>query len=114
MGRLAGFSILFSLVAVEPALAQTAVCNADKLPRMIEGFFRLTAGLGVVGLVVVWQLDSLAEMFTLDPDQRRGIKRHKRSAMKSALILIVLGPLYTVAGSMMGLPLSSCIDLAPW
>jgi hypothetical protein len=106
------------LIAVEPALAQqtsqSAVCSADNLPGMIEGFFQLTTGLGIVGLAVVWQADSLIEMFTLNPDQKKGLKNHKRSAMKSAVVLVILGPLYTVAGSMMGLPLAQCVDLVPW
>ncbi|WP_254280812.1 hypothetical protein [Haloarcula marina] len=107
-----------SLIAVEPALAlqasDGAVCSTDKLPGMIEGFFQLTTGLGILGLAVVWQADSLIEMFTLDPEQKKGLKRHKQSAMRSAVILLVLGPLYTVAGSMMSLPLASCVNLVPW
>ena len=107
-----------SITAVEPALAQetsqSAVCSADNLPGMIEGFFQLTTALGIVGLAVVWQADSLIEMFTLNPDQKKGLKQHKRSAMKSTVVLVVLGPLYTVAGSMMGLPLAQCVDLVPW
>jgi len=107
--------VLLSLVAVEPAAAQdNAVCSADNLPSMIEGFFQLTTALGIVGLAIVWQADSLIEMFTLNPDQKKGLKRHKRSAMKSAVVLVVLGPLYTVAGSMMGLPLAQCVNLVPW
>ena len=107
--------VLVSLIAVQPVVAQdNAVCNADNLPSMIEGFFQLTTGLGIVGLAVVWQADSLIEIFTLNPDQKKGLKRHKRSAMKSAVVLVVLGPLYTVAGSMMGLPLAQCVDLVPW
>ena len=100
---------------MEPAAAQTnAVCSAGNLPSMIEGFFQLTTALGIVGLAVVWQADSLIEMFTITPEQKKGLKRHKRSAMKSAVVLVALGPLYTVAGSMMGLPLAECVDLAPW
>lgn len=115
LGRTALITALFGLIAVEPVAAQNnAVCNADKLPSMIEGFFQLTTALGIVGLAIVWQADSLIEMFTLNPEQKKGLKRHKRSAMKSAVILLVLGPLYTVAGSMMGLPLAQCIDLVPW
>jgi len=107
--------VLLSLFAVQPVAAQSsAVCSADNLPSMIEGFFQLTTGLGIVGLAVVWQADSLIEMFTLNPEQKKGLKRHKRSAMKSAVVLVVLGPLYTVAGSMMGLPLAQCVDLVPW
>jgi len=109
---------VLSLMAAEPALAQqtsqSAVCSADKLPGMIEGFFQLTTGLGIVGLAIVWQADSLIEMFTLNPEQKKALKRHKRSAMKSTIVLVVLGPLYTVAGSMMGLPLAQCVDLVPW
>ncbi|KOX95403.1 hypothetical protein [Halorubrum tropicale] len=107
--------VLLSLFAVEPVAAQdNAVCSADNLPSMIEGFFQLTTALGIVGLAIVWQADSLIEMFTLNPEQKKGLKRHKRSAMKSAVVLIVLGPLYTVAGSMMGLPLAQCVNLVPW
>ena len=107
--------VSLSLFAVEPAAAQSnAVCSADNLPSMIEGFFQLTTALGIVGLAVVWQADSLIEMFTITPEQKKGLKRHKRSAMKSAVVLVVLGPLYTVAGSMMGLPLAECVNLAPW
>ena len=109
---------VLSLVAVDPVLAQQTsqgvVCNADNLPGMIEGFFQLTTGLGIVGLAVVWQADSLIEMFTLDPEKKKGLKIHKRSAMKSAVVLVILGPMYTVAGSMMGLPLAQCVDLVPW
>ena len=113
--RIVGMTILVSLVAVEPALAQTnAVCDAEKLPSMISGFFQLTTTIGLVGLVIVWQANSLAEMFTLSPDQREGLKRHKRTALKSTVILLALGPLYTVAGSTMDLPLADCINLAPW
>jgi len=101
--------------AVHPAAAQDgAVCSADNLPGMIEGFFQLTTGLGIVGLAIVWQADSLIELFTLRPEQKKGLKRHKRSAMKSTVVLVTLGPLYTVAGSMMGLPLAQCLDLVPW
>lgn len=107
--------VVLSIVAVQPALAQTnAICSADNLPGMIEGFFQITTTLGIVGLAVVWQADSLIDMFTLDPEQKKGLKRHKRSAMKSTVILVGLGPLYTVAGSMMGLPLADCVNLAPW
>ena len=107
--------VSLSLFAVEPAAAQSnAVCSADNLPSMIEGFFKLTTALGIVGLAVVWQADSLIEMFTITPEQKKGLKRHKRSAMKSAVVLVALGPLYTVAGSMMGLPLAECVNLAPW
>lgn len=53
-------------------------------------------------------------MFTVNPEQKKGLKQHKRTALKSAVILLVLGPLYTVAGSTMGLPLADCVDLVPW
>mgnify|MGYP006295775717 CR=1 FL=1 len=107
--------VLLSLFAVQPVAAQSnAVCSADNLANMIEGFFQLTTALGIVGLAIVWQADSLIEMFTINPEQKKGLKRHKRSAMKSAVVLVVLGPLYTVAGSMMGLPLAQCVDLVPW
>ncbi|TQQ79201.1 hypothetical protein EGH24_12090 [Halonotius terrestris] len=111
-------TLLVSSVAVGPVAAQvplqSSVCDAQNLPGIIEGFFQITTSLGIMGLVVIWQADSLVDMFTLDPEQKRGLKRHKRSAMKSAVILVVLGPLYTVAGPIMGLPLAECVNLVPW
>ena len=34
--------------------------------------------------------------------------------MNSAVVLVALGPLHTVVGSMTGLPLAQRVDLAPW
>ena len=48
------------------------------------------------------------------PEQKKGLKRHNRSAMKSAVVLVVIGPLYTVAGFIMELPLAQCVNLTPW
>nr|WP_156588646.1 hypothetical protein [Halorubrum sp. CBA1125] len=113
--RVAVSCLLVVIVAVEPAAAQeSAVCEVDRLPGMISGFFQLTTAIGLLGLVVVWQADSLIELFTLRPEQREGLKRHKRTALRSTVILVVLGPLYTVAGSVMNLPLAECVDLTPW
>lgn len=107
--------VFLSIVAVDPVLAQdNVVCEAEGLAGMISGFFQITTALGIMGLVVVWQADSLAEMFTMNVEQKKGLKQHKRTALKSTVILVVLGPLYTVAGSAMGLPLADCVDLAPW
>lgn len=105
------------LIATQPALAQTnPVCTDESgtLQNMIEGFVQITTALGLMGLLVVWQADSLMEMFTLSRDQKKSIKRHKRGAMQSAATLVVLGPLFTVAGSTMGLPLAECVDLVPF
>ena len=106
---------LVCTVAVQPVLAQDGVvCDAEQLPSMISGFFQITTAFGIVGLAVVWQADSLAEMFMMRPEQAKGFKRHKRTALKSTVILLILGPIYTVAGSVMGLPLAECVDLVPW
>ncbi len=103
------------LIAVDPVLAQDGVvCDAEGLPEMISGFFQITTALGIMGLVVVWQADSLVEMFTMNIEQKKSLKQHKRTALKSAVILVILGPLYTVAGSAMGLPLAECVNLVPW
>lgn len=110
---LSGF--ILAVVAVDPVAAQdSAVCEAERLPEMISGFFQLTTAIGLMGLVVVWQADSLIELFTMRREQREGLKRHKRTALRSTVILLVLGPLYTVAGSVMNLPLAECVDLVPW
>lgn len=107
--------VVSQLVLVEPVVAQqSAMCGAEKLPGMIEGFFQLSVGIGMLGLAVVWQADSLLEMVKLDQEGKRRLRDHRRSALKSAVVLVALGPLYTVAGSTMGLPLAECIDLVPW
>lgn len=107
--------LVLTVVAVDPVAAQeSAVCEAERLPEMISGFFQLTTAIGLMGLVVVWQADSLIELFTMRREQREGLKRHKRTALRSTVVLLVLGPLYTVAGSVMNLPLAECVDLVPW
>lgn len=88
--------------------------DSDTLTTMIEGFVQLTTGLGIMGLLIVWQADSLMEMFTLRREQKTAIKQHKRGALKSAGILVMLGPLFTIAGSMMGLPIAECVNLIPF
>ena len=107
--------LVLTVIAVDPVAAQdSAVCEAERLPEMISGFFQLTTAVGLMGLVVVWQADSLIELFAMRREQREGLKRHKRTALRSTVVLLVLGPLYTVAGSVMNLPLAECVDLVPW
>ena len=110
--------ILLSLFTIQPVAAQSSnpVCSGDSgtLPNMIEGFIQLTTALGLMGLLVIWQADELMEMFTLAPEQKQTFVSHKRSAMKSAAVLVVLGPLYTIAGSVMGLPIAQCVDVVPF
>jgi uncharacterized metal-binding protein len=112
-------TLLLALLAAQPALAQDTtnpVCqdNSDTLANMIEGFVQITTGLGVMGLLVVWQSDSLMEMFTPNPEQRTRLKQHKRTALRSTATLVLIGPLFTIAGSSMGLPIAQCVDLIPF
>lgn len=113
--------LLSSALLLGTALAQddgdedkVGVCQSSELTDLINNFFQLSVSLGLLGLIVVWQADSLAEMFTLSPEHRERLKRHKRAALKSALILLLIGPLYSLLGSSMGLPLADCITLVPW
>lgn len=107
--------VILAVVAVQPVLAQSdPICEADNLPGMIEGFFQLTTGLGIIGFVIVWQADALMELFTVDQGAKKRLEQHKTTALKSTVVLLVLGPLYTVAGSIMNLPLADCVNLAPW
>jgi hypothetical protein len=105
-------------VAVGPAAAQAdnPVCqdSSETLADMIEGFLQITVGLGVMGLLVVWQADSLMSMFRIPRDERSQLKQHRRAAGKSAVTLVVLGPLFAIAGSAMDLPVAQCVDLIPF
>ena len=107
-----------SLFVAAPVAAQEAnpICQdeSETLTNMIEGFVQLTTGLGIMGLLIVWQGDSLMEMFTLSREQKTALKQHKRGALKSAGILVLLGPLFTLAGPMMGLPIAECVNLIPF
>jgi hypothetical protein len=105
-------------VAVGPAAAQAdnPVCqdSSETLANMIEGFLQITVGLGIMGLLVVWQADSLMSMFKIGRDAQMELKQHRRTAGKSAVTLVVLGPLFAVAGSAMELPVAQCVDLIPF
>lgn len=111
-------ALLVLMLAVGPAAAQTQnpVCQDDSqtLADMVEGFVQITTGLGIMGLLVVWQSDALLSMFTFGREQKAKIKEHKRNATRSAATLVVLGPLFTVGGSAMGLLIAQCVDLIPF
>lgn len=90
------------------------VCSTEKLPGMVEGFFQITTTVGILGFAVVLQIDTLIEIFNPPPETRQKLKRHKLAAAKSAGLLTLIGPLYAVAGPLMGLPLAPCLNLVPW
>ena len=110
--------VALSIFAAQPALAQASnpLCTPDtaSLVQMMEGFFTIAIALGVMGLLIAWQTDALFSMATIDPDRLERLKRHRRIATTSALILLVSGPLFTVAADIMGLPVASCVDLIPF
>lgn len=112
------FVLVLGLTTAQLAAAQpeNPVCQEESgtLTDMIEGFVQLTTGLGIMGLLVVWQADSMMEMFTLSREQKASLKQHKRGAIKSAGTLVVLGPLFTLAGSAMEIPIAECVDLIPF
>ena len=118
LSRACLLGLLIILFATGPAAAQAdnPICADDSgtLVTIIEGFLKLTVALGVIGLILVWQLDSLVEMVTISREQKLAIKQHKRGAMKSAGTLVVIGPLFTVAGVLMGLPIAECVNLIPF
>lgn len=107
---------LFFTTGVVAAQAANPICADDSgtLVTIIEGFLKITVALGIIGLILVWQVDALLEMVTVGTEQKMAIKRHKRGAMKSAATLVVIGPLFTVAGAMMGLPIADCVNLIPF
>lgn len=115
--------LTLATAVAQPAAAQSSdssaanpICqdSSETLAQMIEGFVQITTAIGLMGLLVVWQADSLLEMFTMGHEKQAKIKEHKRGAMRSAGVLVVLGPLFTVAGSTMGLPIAQCVDLIPF
>jgi hypothetical protein len=118
--RTAAIIVLVATIFAQPAAAQddttNVVCQDDSgtLQNMISGFLQITVGIGIMGLLIVWQLDELLNMFTTNPEQKRRLKQHRTGAARSAFVLVALGPLAKVAGTIMGLPLASCVDLIPF
>lgn len=117
--------LLIGVVALtllaQPVAAQSGsdnpVCGKDGMDTItgiVEGWVKLTAGLGLMGMIGAWQGDALAEMVANTPESRKKLKRHKRSVGKSGLTLIVLGPVATIAGQLMGLPITQCVNLVPF
>ncbi|QLD91280.1 hypothetical protein HWV07_17825 [Natronomonas salina] len=110
--------LLVGIFTAQPVAAQAdnPVCSGESgvLPNMIEGIVQLTTTLGLMGLLVVWQIDELAQMFTVPADRVESLKRHKYQAAKSAAVLVLLGPTFTIAGQLMQLPVAQCVDLVPF
>lgn len=118
MRRLAFVLVLSVLIGSGTAAAQAdnPICADDSgtLVNIIEGFLKITVALGVIGLILIWQVDSLVEMVTVSREQKLAIKQHKRGAMKSAGTLVIIGPLFNVAGLLMSLPIAECVNLVPF
>jgi hypothetical protein len=121
VARVLAGGVLVAALVTAPTAAQTTdtvnpVCrdDTDTLAQLLEGFVRITTGIGMIGLLVVWQADSLMQMFQLSRDQKARLKEHKRGAIRSAAVLLVLPPLFTVSCSAMGLPVARCVDLVPF
>lgn len=113
--------LLALTLLAQPVAAQSGdenpVCGKegmDTIANIIEGWVKLTAGLGLMAMIAVWQANTLAEMFTNNPDSRRQLKQHKRTIGKSGLTLVALGPGATIAGRLMGLPVTECVNLIPF
>lgn len=99
------------------ASAQPDICGQtgmETITTIIGGWIELTAALGIMLLVAVWQADALAELVTSTEEGKKRIKRHKRTAAKSGATLLVIGPIATVGGAVMEIPFFQCVDLIPF
>lgn len=113
---------LVSMLAVEPVMAQssspTLVCqsasqtaNPTALGNLVQRFFQLTTLVGLLGMFAIWQGGSLAEILTLSQRQKRNIKEYKSSSLKAAIVLVLIGPLFTVGASTLVGSRMACLDL---
>jgi hypothetical protein len=106
---------VLSMVAVQPVMGQaTIVCNggsATQLGELLQRFFQLTTLVGILGVFAIWQGGSLAEIITLSQKQKRNIKQHKSSSLKAAVVLVLIGPLFSVASSGLVGGSMDCLDL---
>lgn len=114
---LVALTLLAQPVAAQAGSGDNPVCGTEgmeTITSIVEGWVKLTTGLGLMAMVAVWQGDALAEMFANDPESRRKLKQHKRAIGKSGLTLVAIGPGATVAGNLMNLPITQCVDLIPF
>jgi hypothetical protein len=94
--------------------------NPDKgfvptdLGNAVQGFFKITTALGLVGVGIIWQFDALAGLLSLSPQRKKELKEHRREALGSGATLLLIGPLFTFANNAMSLGLrTNCLDLIP-
>lgn len=81
------------------------------LGAITETFIRFTFGAGLLGAFVVWQGTALGNMLSLDRNQKRKLKKYRGSATKSFGVLVLLGPLFQVITSVLGVGAVGCMSL---
>ncbi|WP_440989575.1 hypothetical protein [Haloarchaeobius baliensis] len=108
---------VLSMVAVQPVMAQpnSIVCQdastTNNLGDLVETFFQITTVAGLVGVFAVWQGGSVAEVLTLSQRQKRNIKEYKSSTMKAAVVMVLIGPMFTVFSSQIMSSQLGCLSL---
>jgi hypothetical protein len=104
----------FVLVAFNtPVAAQTnttAICQQSGLENAINGFLSLTTGVGLIGALGMYKFNVLVEILAMNPEQKKQLKRKKNDIKKGVILLVGSGPLFGLAGSLMGLPIASCVN----
>lgn len=85
--------------------------SQSNLGSIVETFVRFTFGAGLLGAFVVWQGTALGNMLSLDRSQKRKLKKYRGSATKSFGVLVLIGPLFTVITSVLGVGAVGCISL---
>lgn len=86
------------------------ICESDTgLVEAITGLMMILESLGLAGAVVMWKWQSVVQIVTPDPKDQERLQQKKNQIKRGVLGLLAVGPLYVLGGSVMGLPIATCI-----
>lgn len=109
---------LLALLAVDPVAAESPppVCSADSgtLPSLIEGFIQLTTALGLLGLLAVWQADTITDRLVIGIEGQRRLTQQKLRTAKRSATLVILGTLLILASQLNHLLITHCTNPVPF
>jgi len=106
--------MLFASPTLATQGAGSGLCGTDGAPTFINGFMQLSFSIGVLGAIGMFQLQNAQEVFSIDQETKKKIKKRKSGILKGAGMLIAtpLGVKYGLPK--LGISVASCIKIVPF
>lgn len=87
--------------------------NTNELGSLVNTWLQMMFSIGVVAAIGMYQYETLVGMVTFKQSQKRYMKEKKRDIVKAIVVLIAVGPLFTIfASSTIGS--AGCVSFIPW